>query len=146
MSDPEARDHYPATVRLYLVRHAEATPGTPDELRPLTEAGRRAARELGRRLAGEGPLDAVVTSPLLRARETAAVIARVAGVGAPAVEEGLAPGATTQSVLAAVQGRGERVVAVAHQPDCARVAEALLGEKRLFPPGGMAVIEIAADR
>ncbi len=49
-------------------------------------------------------------------------------------------------MLAAVQGRGERVVAVAHQPDCARVAEALLGEKRPFPPGGMAVIEIAADR
>ena len=131
---------------LYLVRHAAAAPGSPDELRPLTEAGRRAARELGSRLAGEGHLDAVVTSPLRRARETAAVIAQVAGAGEPTVEDGLAPGATTESLLAAVRGRGERVVAVAHQPDCSRVAAALMGEKLAFPPGGMVAIEIAADR
>ncbi len=46
-------------MRLILVRHAEAAPGEPDELRPLTQAGRDAARELGERLAGERP-DAVL--------------------------------------------------------------------------------------
>jgi len=132
-------------VRLYLVRHAEAAPGSPDELRPLTEAGRRAARELGNRLAGEGLVDAVVTSPLLRARETAAAIARVAGAGGqPAVDEGLAPGATPESVLAAVLGRGERVVVVAHQPDCTRIAAAFTGEELEFAPGDMIAFEIAA--
>ena len=131
-------------MRLYLVRHTEAAPGSPDELRPLTEAGRRAARELGNRLTGEGPVDAVVTSPLLRARETGAAIARVAGLGAPAVDEGLAPGATPESVLAAVLGRGECVVAVAHQPDCSRIAALFTGEELPFPPGGVVAIEIAA--
>jgi len=54
-------------VRLFVVRHAEAAPGEPDELRPLTDAGRASARALGDRL-GELGVDAVVTSPLLRAR------------------------------------------------------------------------------
>src|SRR5580765_427313 len=74
------RDAYPGRVRLYLVRHAEAAPGEPDELRRLTPSGRAAARDLGRRLAEEEPPDAVLASPLLRARETAEEIARAAGV------------------------------------------------------------------
>src|SRR5581483_4400920 len=58
-----------APVRLYLVRHAEAAQGEPDDLRPLTAAGRAAARALGNRLAAEGVrADAVLTSPLLRGR------------------------------------------------------------------------------
>ena len=40
-------------MRVFLVRHAEAAPGDPDELRPLTGAGRAAARALGERLAEE---------------------------------------------------------------------------------------------
>jgi len=57
-------------VQLYLVRHAQAADGEPDELRPLTAEGRRAARELGERLAADGVRpDAVLTSPLLRERQ-----------------------------------------------------------------------------
>ena len=59
-------------MRLYLVRHAKAEQGEPDDLRRLTPDGRAAARDLGRRLAAEGVApDAVLSSPLLRARETA---------------------------------------------------------------------------
>src|SRR5437763_432997 len=51
------------SVQLYLVRHAEAADGEPDELRPLTPEGRRAARELGERRAADGiRLDAVQTT------------------------------------------------------------------------------------
>ena len=47
---------------------------------PLTAEGRHAARELGERLAADGVRpDAVLTSPLLRARETGAELARAAG-------------------------------------------------------------------
>jgi broad specificity phosphatase PhoE len=42
-------------VRLFIVRHAKAGPGEPDELRPLTDDGRAAARDLGELLAGEEP-------------------------------------------------------------------------------------------
>src|SRR6266498_2609743 len=66
-------------MRLYLVRHAEAAPGEPDELRTLTPNGRRQARELGGRLAAEVNPDVVLTSPLLRARETGEELARATG-------------------------------------------------------------------
>ena len=130
-------------MRLYVVRHAKAEPGDPDELRSLTPSGRTAARELGQRLAAEGAApDAVLTSPLLRARETAEEIARAAGVEAEP-DERLAPGATAEDVLAAIAGRGERVVVVGHQPDCGRVAAALSGgaEPR-FPPAGVVELDV----
>jgi phosphohistidine phosphatase len=129
-------------VRLYLVRHAEAAPGEPDELRSLTPSGRAVARDLGRRLASGDSPDAVLASPLLRARETAEEIARAAGVEAEP-DERLAPGATAKDVLDAVAGRGERVVVVGHQPDCGRIAAALGGgSEPLFPPGGVVELDV----
>ena len=131
-------------VRLVIVRHAEAASGEPDELRPLTPEGRDAARALGRRLADEGIApDAVLTSPLLRARETAQELARPAGLE-PEPDERLAPGATPEAVRAAAEERGETVVVVGHQPDCSRIAAALAGgEEPPFPPGGMLAIELS---
>jgi phosphohistidine phosphatase SixA len=120
-------------VRLFLVRHAEAAPGDPDDLRPLTPAGRDTARDLGARLAVEHP-EAVLTSPLLRARETGAAIAEAAGIEAEA-DERLAPGATADDVRNAATGRGETVVAVGHQPDCSEIVLALTGREVRFAPG-----------
>ena len=127
-------------MRLILVRHAEAAPGSPDELRALTPAGREAARALGERLAPE-KIDAVVSSPLLRARETAEPVAKAAGVE-PEVDERLCPGATAADVRAAVAGRGETVVVVGHQPDCSEVFLALTGREIRFPPAGTAEVEL----
>ncbi|HEY8723139.1 MAG TPA: histidine phosphatase family protein [Gaiellaceae bacterium] len=122
-------------MRLFLVRHAEAAPGEPDELRPLTAAGRGVARDLGERLATEHP-DAVVSSPLLRARETAEQIARAAGL-TPEADERLAPGATTEDLKAAVAGRGDTVIAIGHQPDCSAILLVLTGRELDFAPGAM---------
>ena len=130
-------------VQLVIVRHAEAASGEPDELRPLTAAGREVARALGQRLATDGIRpDAILTSPLLRARETAQELARAAGLAAEP-DERLAPGATAEDVRAAAQDRGETVIVVGHQPDCSRIAAALTGgEEPAFPPGGMLTIEL----
>ena len=127
-------------MRLFLVRHAEAAPGEPDALRPLTPAGRASARALGEQLAAE-QLDAVLCSPLLRARETAEQIARAASLSA-AVDERLAPGATADGVREAVSGLGETVVAVGHQPDCTEILLELTGEERAFAPGAAAAVEL----
>ncbi len=128
-------------VRLYLVRHAKAAPGDPDELRPLTPEGREQARLLAERLAAE-TIDAVVTSPLLRARETAEVLGRACGLEA-VPDERLAPGASSGDARLAAAGRGERVVLVGHQPDFGRIAAALTdGVEPPFPPAGMAVIDL----
>jgi phosphohistidine phosphatase len=124
-------------MRLILVRHAHAAPGSPDELRTLTATGREQARELAERLAPERPV-VVLSSPLLRARETADAIARAAG--APLrVDERLGPGASAEAVLAAVAdaGEGDTVVVVGHEPDCGEIAAALVGgEVEPFPSGG----------
>jgi phosphohistidine phosphatase len=130
-------------MRVYLVRHAEAAPGHPDELRPLTAAGRAAARALGEELREE-PVDAVLTSPLLRARETGDAIAKALGLR-PEATDLLAPGATDADLVAAVDGRGEVVVVVAHQPDCGKIAAALAGgEPPSFPPAGVARLDLPA--
>jgi phosphohistidine phosphatase len=129
-------------MQLYLVRHAEAADGEPDDLRPLTAAGREQARSLGARLRREGVRpDAILTSPLLRARETGELLARELGVRA-LPDERLAPGATAAAVAEAAR-RWETVVAVGHQPDCGHIAAALTGEPEPeFPPAGFAGIRL----
>jgi phosphohistidine phosphatase len=126
-------------MRLVIVRHAEAAPGDPDELRPLTPEGREQARALARELhEREITADAVVTSPLLRARETAAAL----GQGEPAIDERLAPGATTADIREAAAGRGTTVIVVGHQPDCGEAVLALGGGEVSFPPAGYHELEL----
>jgi phosphohistidine phosphatase len=127
-------------MKVVLVRHAEAAPGDPDELRALTPEGHEQARRLGERLRSDGiRADAVLTSPLLRARETAVDL----GFGDPVPLDKLRPGATPDDVRAAVAGRGDTVVVVGHQPDCSRVTAALRGgAEPPFPTASAQVIEL----
>jgi phosphohistidine phosphatase len=129
-------------MRLILVRHAHSDPGEPDELRPLSQRGHDEARALAERLTPVGP-DAVVTSPLLRARETAAAIAKAAGIELR-VDDRLAPGASAEDLLeAAGEGREDAVVvAVGHQPDCSEIAFALGAGDVDFPPAGFTEIDL----
>lgn len=131
-------------MRLLLVRHAEAAPGDPDATRPLTPRGRAQARALGERFAGERPA-VVLSSPLLRARETAEAIAR-ASRAPVVVDERLAFGATAAGVADAARDAAPGsalVVAVAHHPDCGRIAAELTDEPEPhFPPAGVAELEL----
>ena len=128
-------------MRLFLVRHAKAEPGSPDELRALTTEGQVQARRLAERLAGEHP-SVVVSSPLLRARQTADAIARAAD--APLrVDDRLAPGATAAALLDVLDDADGTVVAVGHQPDCGEIAAALTGgPEPPFPTAGVVEIEV----
>ena len=130
-------------MRLLIVRHAEAAPGKPDALRPLTPEGREQARALGERLRARNLLpDAVLTSPLLRARETAEALE----LGTPEVDERLAPGATAEDVRAVAAGRGGTVLVVGHQPDCGRVAAVLQGgAEPPFPPAAYVVVALGDE-
>ncbi len=115
-------------VRLVLVRHAEAAPGEPDELRPLTPNGRdvgprpgRAARR-GRRAAGCRADEPAPTRAGDRCRARACArrhrSSRTSG-WRPALPQTTCP--------PAVRGRGDTVVVVGHQPDCGRIAAELSG-------------------
>jgi phosphohistidine phosphatase len=127
-------------MRLIVVRHAEASPGDPDELRPLTAAGRDAARALGERLADKN-IDLILASPLLRARETAEAIARSSHAPVE-VDVRLAPGATAAATREAVAGRGETVVTVGHQPDCSEILLELTGREQRFAPASFVEVEL----
>ena len=127
-------------MRLYLVRHAEAAPGVPDELRPITPNGRLQARAVGESLRPARPA-LVLTSPLLRARETGAAIARETGAELR-VDERLAPGADAAGVVEAVAGGPQPVVTVGHEPDCSEIATALGVEVEGFAPAAWVEIEL----
>ena len=127
-------------MRVFLVRHAEAAPGEPDELRRLTSAGRDAARAVGERLAEQKPT-AVVSSPLLRARETADLIARACKLEAT-TDDRLAPGATAETLGDTARGKGDTVIAVGHQPDCSEIVLELTGRDVNFPPAGVAELDL----
>lgn len=118
-----------AERRLLLLRHgiAEDRGGaTPEPLRALTPVGRRRSEAVVRRLVSLGlGADRLVSSPLLRARQTAE-IAVAAGL-APGLElaEALVPGGDALRVVRAA-GPG-RLMLVGHEPDLGLLACRLLG-------------------
>jgi phosphohistidine phosphatase len=134
---------YPAPVLVYLCRHAEAAPGDPDALRPLTAKGVEQAQRLAERLAREQPPPAIVlSSPMLRARQTAEAIARATGAEARA-DPRLAPGATVESLRELLDDVEGPVATVGHQPDCSEIVVALTGRDPGFAPASVHAIEIA---
>jgi phosphohistidine phosphatase len=129
-------------VRLFLIRHAKAQPGDPDELRPLADKGLDQARRLGVVLSlHPSPPTAVLSSPLLRARQTAEPIARATGAELR-IDERLAPGATAAALQGALVGLPGPVAFVGHQPDCSEIALALTGVDPGFPTAGMLELEL----
>jgi phosphohistidine phosphatase len=129
-------------VLVFLCRHAEAASGEPDELRPLTPEGHDQAVRLGESLAAaEAPPKIVVSSPLLRARQTAALVARELGARLQ-VDTRLRPGAGVADLRAVVADLASPAATVGHQPDCSEIAVALTGSDPGFPPAGVAAIEL----
>jgi phosphohistidine phosphatase len=112
---------------LILIRHAQAVPvgeeGVTDDFhRHLTPFGRRQAEAVARHLAEAGVrLDAVLASPLTRARETAAPLAALLPPGVEVRESPpFASGRMEESAAAAeVAADGETVAVVGHMPDLA---------------------------
>jgi phosphohistidine phosphatase len=72
-------------LRLFLVRHAHALDGLDDAARPLSAKGRAQVKRLGKFLRASGAFapDEIWHSPLVRARDTAALLARALRSAAP---------------------------------------------------------------
>ena len=110
-------------IRLYLIRHGiaeEPTAGTPDDSRPLTAKGRRRFRRASRAFARKGePLTHLFTSPLVRAVQTAEILARSLTRDEVSVLEELRPGAPAAKVVEALASRakdGDAIGLVGHDP------------------------------
>lgn len=125
----------------YLVRHAiaeERGPAWPDDaVRPLTRDGQRRLQRVVRGLAAlDVSFDAVMSSPLLRARQTAEPLAADLASGSDVIVlPELAPGGTpAQTMKAVARATDARSVAlVGHEPDLGLLAAWLLGARQPLP-------------
>jgi phosphohistidine phosphatase SixA len=126
-----------ATIALYLLRHAHA--GDParwtgdDARRPLSAKGRLQADRLARHLAAlQLGVDAIVSSPKVRARETAEPIARALGMSVR-IDDRLAGGLTIRGLDAVLSDAGDpgATIVVGHDPDFSDLLGDLAGAPSL---------------
>jgi phosphohistidine phosphatase len=137
---------------VYLVRHAIAAARgrewPDDDLRPLTDNGISKFKKVVEGLAAmELVVDEVLTSPLVRARQTADLLASGLPNRPPVkVLEDLTPGHVPARVLEAVArvARGRRVALVGHEPCLGTLAALLIGTRRTIPfkKGGVCRIDV----
>ncbi|HNS16487.1 MAG TPA: phosphohistidine phosphatase SixA [Bacteroidales bacterium] len=140
---------------LYIVRHAKSSwdqPELPDEDRPLLEKGVQKTYKVINYLNGRKvKVDLILTSPAVRACETARLIAQ--GIGYPAERISKMPELypiDTEQVLQRLQDLPDEVNAVmivGHNPGVTQFASFLLGEQLdWLPTSAVAGIEFLTDR
>lgn len=111
---------------LYFLRHATAE---PDGERPLSDVGRKESKQVASWLADRKlELDALFTSPLPRAEQTARIVGRALDIE-PEVADALDCGASLSGLrgLLAGCGSGDRVMLVGHEPDFSQIISELVG-------------------
>jgi len=127
-------------MRLYVCRHGEAidsTPGGPtDAMRWLTVRGRAGAREVGTVIRErDGGVERIVSSPLVRAVQTAEGMAGALGFADEiAVEPALAGAESVRGLVERVARHGREaasLLVVGHQPLVSALASALTGSTSL---------------
>ncbi|HLM27206.1 MAG TPA: histidine phosphatase family protein [Thermoleophilaceae bacterium] len=124
---------------IWLLRHGEAADGSPDAERPLTRRGEEQARAAGAALAALGvSLEACLTSPKVRAAETARLACEALGVE-PEVESQLAGGPFDPAEVAL--GHGEEVLLVGHDPDFSMAVHSATGAQVRMDKGGLAAVD-----
>jgi phosphohistidine phosphatase len=138
-------------VDLYLLRHADAGDPEawlgPDEERPLSAKGQRQAERLGRHLAETRfRIDTLLTSPKVRAAETAAIVGDLVGVR-PRIEDRLAEGVDADVVRAILADADDpdAVMLVGHDPDFSELLSGLTGTELRMRKGALARLDAPAD-
>lgn len=124
---------------IYLLRHGDAEHGEGDDAaRRLTAKGERQARAAGRALARlQAGVEACLTSPKLRAAETARLACEPLGLGPETAAE-LSGGAF--DALSLTAGRGD-VLLVGHEPSLSSEVARLTGAAVKLRKGGLVVVE-----
>lgn len=147
-------------MNLYLMRHGLAVErGTPgydsDRERPLTSKGERKVRRVAEALAKmEISFDAIFSSPLVRAQQTAEVLSdEMKAKPKVQLTEHLAPGGSTKELVNLLQhltDSPQEILLVGHEPDLGQLAGCFLaggdGVAIVFKKGGVAKLAIESLR
>jgi phosphohistidine phosphatase len=149
----EGRAERPAEYELYLMRHGlaedrDAGSALDDAKRSLTAEGKQKMGEISSGLVRAGmEADWIVSSPLIRAMETAKIIAEALDSKRPVdICEALRPGGAPEALIAFLAKRPNhhRVLVVGHEPDLGELAARLIGAGRNanmpFKKGGCCLI------
>jgi phosphohistidine phosphatase len=144
----------PGPYELYLIRHGIAeergTAWPDDSKRPLSEDGMDRLRKEARGLARLGvAVDVMLTSPLVRTRQTAEIVAAALDPRPSIVNaDALAPGGTFQAVVAELEkhAKKSRIALVGHEPSIGELAARLIGSRHAieFKKGAVCRIDVEA--
>lgn len=147
--ESEGSERYEIILMRHGIAASAAAPAFPDDAgRPLTPDGRRKMKEAGKGLVKlRLDIDWIVTSPLLRAAETAQIVAAAFSVSPPLDPlESLGSGGPIESLTAYLGKRPERrrPLIVGHEPQLSEFAARLIGAGRnanlAFKKGGCCLI------
>lgn len=126
-------------MELLIIRHGKAedipSSGGGDFSRALVEKGREQARNAARILSAAEMLpELVLTSPLLRARQTAEIFTQAAGIPGPILQDWLSCGMSPAIALANLASYPEfrRIMIVGHEPDLSTLLRHALDSKGFF--------------
>jgi phosphohistidine phosphatase len=139
-----------APLRLYFIRHADAGDSTAwkgdDAKRPLSKKGRRQSERLGDTLSAlKVRFDMLLTSPKVRAADTAKIVGRRVGTK-PKVDSRLSAGfdgASLQQLIDGLPAAAGTVALVGHDPDFSAVVSWLTGAPISLPKGTLARVDLA---
>ena len=137
---------------LFLIRHAIAAERgdewRDDSKRPLTETGVSRFKEIVKGLAWlDVEIDEIFASPLVRAKQTANLLAQgLNGKASVKTLEMLSPGNTPRALMNELNGSAKRrrIALVGHEPGLGELAAHLLGSPRslMFKKGGICQIAV----
>ena len=137
-------------MQLYFLRHGQAGKGSEwtgdDRLRPLTDEGRAAVLRAGVTLMKlELQVDVIVTSPLVRARQTADIAAEALGLEKKVVDdERLAHGFDRRALakILADHPQAQAVMLVGHEPEFSATIGELTGGRVACKKGSLARVDV----
>ena len=153
MEDAGTNEQRRQRYELYIMRHGIAVVRgadfADDSKRPLTPEGKKKVKEIASGLKRLGvSLDWVVTSPLVRALETAEIVAETLGPNLPMdFCDALRPGGSAEALVTflAKYPNRKRVLVAGHEPDLGSLAVRLIGAGRHvnlgFKKGGCCLLE-----
>ena len=138
---------------LYLLRHAKSSwkePGLQDFDRPLNNRGREAAPLVGQLIRkGKLRIDLLLSSPAVRARQTAALVKEAAGLYAELLYDERIYEADADALLEVVRqaaDSADALMLVGHNPGMEELLELLTGETAQMPTAALACVALDIEK